>query len=357
MNKIQPSCKTIAKEAGVSRMTVSMALRDHPRVAAETRARIKEIARRQGYTPDPNLTELMRYLRKRDISKEEPVIAILNGKRKPLRELRKDALLIREGAKERAAELGFKTEDFWLHEPGMRMKRIVQILQARGIRGIVVLPVESLNDVFSLPQEEFTGVATCAVAAKLGFNQVHPHFYQSMHVAISSLEAQGFQRIGFCITESEDERSNHLYQSYLLWHQNHSQPENRIPILSGKTISPKSLIEWVDQERPDVVLSPNLEHCQWLRDAGLDVPGDLSFAALAPASEDTGEIAQVQIGYRKIGSTAIDLLKSKLSYEALGPVNNPAVTLIRGQWVDGLSVRPKASHPKRRPERRKAAMA
>ena len=44
MQPKRPSCKTIAEEAGVSRMTVSMALRDHPRVAPETRKRIKEIA-------------------------------------------------------------------------------------------------------------------------------------------------------------------------------------------------------------------------------------------------------------------------------------------------------------------------
>mgnify|MGYP000544242669 CR=1 FL=1 len=339
MNKVQPSCKTIAKEAGVSRMTVSMALRDHPRVAPETRERIKKIARRQGYTPDPNLTKLMRYLRKRDISKEEPVIAILNGKRTPLSKLSKDSLLIHEGAKERAEELGFKTEDFWLHEPGMRMKRIVQILETRGIRGIIVLPVDSLQDVFSLPLEHFTGVATCAVAAKLGFNQVHPHFYQSMHLGVSSLIKHGFKRIGFCITETEDERSNHLYQSYLLWHQSSTPAKTRVPILSNKTISKKELIAWVKKGKPDVVLSPNIEHYQWLKEAGFKIPEDLSFAALAPAIEETGEIAQVQIGFRKIGATAVDLLKSKLANEQVGPLQNPAVTLIRGEWASGTSVK------------------
>ncbi|MDQ8183105.1 LacI family DNA-binding transcriptional regulator [Pelagicoccus sp. SDUM812005] len=343
MNKVQPSCKTIAKEAGVSRMTVSMALRDHPRVAPETRERIKEIAKRQGYTPDPNLTELMRYLRKRDISKEEPVIAILNPKRAPLKKLCKDSLLIREGVKQRAEELGFKTEDFWLHEPGMRLKRIVQILETRGIRGIVVLPVEDLHDVFSLPEENFTGVATCGVAAKLGYNQVHPHFYQSMHMGVSSLMNQGFKRIGFCITDSEDERSNHLYQSYLLWHQKNTPAKDRVPILSSKEITKDALVKWVKKGKPDVVLSPNVEHYQWLKEAGFNIPEDLSFAALNPATDDTGEIAQVRIGFRKIGATAVDLLKSKLANEQVGPLQNPAVTLIRGEWVDGKSVKaPKA---------------
>jgi len=319
-------------------MTVSMALRDHPRVAPQTRERIKRIAEEQGYTPDPNLTELMRYLRKRDISKEEPVIAILNGQRKPLAELGSSSLLVREGAVKRAEHLGFKTEDFWLYEPGMRLQRVVQILQARGIHGLIVLPVGGLDDVFSLPQEDFMGVATCGVAARLGFNQVHPHFYQAMHVGISNLTEKGFERIGFCLTDAEDIRSNHLFLSYLLWHQKNIPESNRITPLLSEEIDREGLIDWVAKERPDVVLSPNAQHYQWLQEAGYDVPNDISFAALAPGLDTDGEIAQVRIGYRKVGATAIDVLKTKLAHEQLGPTDNPAVTLIRGEWNEGASV-------------------
>lgn len=335
----RPSCKTIAEAAGVSRMTVSMALRDHPRVAAETRRRIKEIAREQGYTPDPNLTELMRYLRKRDISKEEPVIALLNAKHHPVEEFDADALLVREGAKERAEMLGFKTEDFWLNKPGMRLERTIQILQTRGIRGVVVLPVERLDYVFSFPHEDFIGVATCSVAAQLGFNQVHPHFYQSMHIGITSLVDRGFKRIGFCIDDNDDERSNHLYQCYFNWYQERIPTENRVPPLRDHNISLKSLLRWLDEHKPDVVFSPSYEHYHWLKEAGLKIPGDVSFAALSPATEEVGEIAQVQMSYRKIGATAIDILKTKLANEPLGPTDNPAVTLIRGKWVDGTSLK------------------
>ena len=337
MSQKRPSCKTIAKEAGVSRMTVSMALRDHPRVAPETRKRIKEIAARQGYTPDPNLTELMRYLRKRDISKEEPVIALLNAKKRPIQEFDKDSLLVRQGAIERARELGFKTEDFWLNEPGMRLERTIQILETRGIKGLVVLPVEKLKNVFSLPQENFIGVSTCSVAAKLGFNQVHPHFYQSMHIGIRSLSEKGYRRIGFCTTDWEDERSNHLYQCYLNWHQRQIHDSDRVEPLSQAEISKEDFLNWVDLTKPEVVYSPIIEHYTWLKEAGIKIPQEISFAALAPPSETHGEIAQVQVGYRKIGSTAIDILKTKLANEQLGPTDNPAVTLIRGEWIDGTS--------------------
>lgn len=339
MNPKRPSCKTIAQEAGVSRMTVSMALRGHPRVALETRERIKKIAARQGYTPDPNLIQLMGYLRRRDISKEEPVIALLNGQRRPIKELSAEARLIRKGAIERAEALGFKTDDFWLHEPKMRVERIVQILQTRGIRGIVVLPVESLRDVFMLPQKEFMGVATCSVAAKLGFNQVHPHFYQSMHLGVSSLVKNGFNRIGFCVTKAEDERSNHLYECYLTWYQQGIPAEDRIPALHEKEITKDSLLRWVKANNPDVVFSTNAQHYQWLQQGGYEIPGDISFALLGSAEEGLDSIARVDIGYRKIGATAVDILKAKLANEPLGPTDNPVVTLVRGEWLDGASAK------------------
>ncbi len=337
-----------------------MALRDHPRVAPETRRRIKEIAIKQGYTPDPNLTQLMRYLRKRDISKEEPVIALLNAKKRPLEEFDRDSLLVRQGAIERAEELGFKTTDFWLNEPGMRIERTIQILETRGIRGIVVLPVEKLRNVFSLPQENFIGVSTCSVAAKLGFNQVHPHFYQAMHTGIQNMAEKGYKRIGFCTTHNEDERSNHLYQCYLGWYQKSLAEATRIPPLAQEEITPDELVAWVKKTRPDIVYSPNVDHYDWLLEAGFDIPGEISFAALAPPTEDYGEIAQVQVGYRKIGATAIDILKTKLANESLGPSDNPAVTLIRGEWIDGESapgIKPKKRRKKPSSSGKKAVAA
>lgn len=307
----------------------------------------------------------MRYLRKRDISKEEPVIALLNAKKRPIEEFDADSKLVRQGAVERARELGFKTEDFWLNEPGMRLERTIQILETRGIKGLVVLPVEKLRNVFSLPQENFIGVSTCSVAAKLGFNQVHPHFYQSMHIGIKSLNEKGYNRIGFCTTDWEDERSNHLYQCYLSWHQKQIPVPDQVEPLSQPEITPEDLVKWVKRTRPEVVYSPTIDHYHWLRDAGFDIPGDIAFAALAPGIESTGEIAQVQVGYRKIGATAIDILKTKLANEPLGPSDNPAVTLIRGDWIDGESApgmtRPKKksarSSTKKTPRKKKAVPA
>jgi len=40
-------------------------------------------------------------------------------------------------AARRATELGFRLENFRLHEPGMTPARLVEVLRARGIRGVL----------------------------------------------------------------------------------------------------------------------------------------------------------------------------------------------------------------------------
>jgi DNA-binding LacI/PurR family transcriptional regulator len=56
------SQNNIAKKCGVSRMAVSLALRDSKRVSAETRKHIKQCAKRLGYNPAPYVVSLMKHL-------------------------------------------------------------------------------------------------------------------------------------------------------------------------------------------------------------------------------------------------------------------------------------------------------
>src|SRR5688572_20238737 len=48
----------IARELGVSRMTVSRAINNHPLINAETRSRVLEVARRMNYQPNQHARAL-----------------------------------------------------------------------------------------------------------------------------------------------------------------------------------------------------------------------------------------------------------------------------------------------------------
>ena len=50
---------TIGKKVGKTKATVSMALRNDPRISSKTRAQIKKVAKSLGYMPDPLLSALV----------------------------------------------------------------------------------------------------------------------------------------------------------------------------------------------------------------------------------------------------------------------------------------------------------
>ena len=53
MNERGGTLADIAREAGVHVTTVSLALRNHPRLPESTRLRLQNLAKLRGYTPDP----------------------------------------------------------------------------------------------------------------------------------------------------------------------------------------------------------------------------------------------------------------------------------------------------------------
>jgi LacI family transcriptional regulator len=53
----------IAEKLGVSHVTVSLALRNHPSISEKRRVQVRKLADEMGYAPDPHLAALAAYRR------------------------------------------------------------------------------------------------------------------------------------------------------------------------------------------------------------------------------------------------------------------------------------------------------
>src|SRR2546423_15384418 len=138
---LRPTQKDIARKAGVTQATVSLALRGHPEVSPDTVARIKAIAQKLEYSPAPYLADLSAYRKPRRPVKFQASLAWLSNY--PEGETWRNFPAFRgyfEGANIRAKELGYRLEEFKLRGRGMRASRMEQILSARNIGGILVAP-------------------------------------------------------------------------------------------------------------------------------------------------------------------------------------------------------------------------
>lgn len=117
--KKRPTIRDIAARADCHYSTVSLALRDHPKIPRKTRDLIHRIAQELNYRPDPMLSALTAYRRETQRSDDFSTLAwITNFSSK---EGWKACHISREyyrGAKREAESRGYQLEEFWLQEGG-----------------------------------------------------------------------------------------------------------------------------------------------------------------------------------------------------------------------------------------------
>lgn len=341
----QISLKHIAEKAGVSRMTVSCALRNSPKVNKDTATRIRAIAKKLGYAPDPRLTAVMAGVRGTKKKSLEP-IAWLNANQNP--SAYRDYIWLapyREGAEERCAELGYKLDEFWLRAPGMTDRRMSSILMHRGIRGVIVCPAV-LPDVSHLRLEwrHFASVSFETTVLVPRLHRVAPDYHYNILLALKMLRRLGYRRIGLFLHRQEERRSHHTYLASFRYFQSGIPPEEHTQPFIYFPFDKSSLHRWLDEERPDVVLGHHSMLVTWMRESGRRVPEDIGVAHLSLDGdcETWGGIWQHK---RRIGAQAAEQLISMIQNNRLGLPDIAYETLVPGEWRFGETLR---KHPRSR---------
>ena len=117
--KDRPHLQQIADLLGVSKMTVSRALREGTSVDPELRAKIRETAARIRYQPDSRISQLMSEIRKTRTSDYRETLAFIWTH--PSTKKTKDYFFYEgfEGARTRAESLGYKLDQFHVKEEAL----------------------------------------------------------------------------------------------------------------------------------------------------------------------------------------------------------------------------------------------
>lgn len=341
----------IAREVGVTVATVSMALRGKPGISPETALRVREAAERLGYKPDPRFSQLMRFLRTR---REAPFRAVLAWAhdfpaRDGFRWQHTHAEFF-NGARQRAAALGYKLEPFWAREPGMTGPRLARILENRGIPGVLLTTPR--RDTWCLGEVSFAGFGVAVV----GYTEWSPPFcracsnqHHTMLEMLSRLEEAGYRRIGLVLSAQDDANAEHNWLSAYLGH-HHPLPRGRRPApLLGppqKIFSRAALESWLDKQRPDCVIGHTNPLLDRIFETGRRVPDDLGFASLDLFPRDDGlDCSGIDQNSAAVGAAAVDLVVSQLAFLESGCREHPRLTLIEGAWHWGATTRQPVTGP------------
>ena len=351
MPKQAPTFESIALTAQVSKATVSLALRGSPKVKTETRKRIQKVASELGYRPNPLVSAQMSHIRSRKKRKTTTTIGFLNtwfdektGKRLKWNIIGRFA----DGARERAESLGYNFQILDFDRSRYSDSRIESILLNRQIDGLVLAPLEFSDSQFDFDWSRF---ALSAIGYFEAFGNIHRVYYDNfkgMQNLLTKLIGRGYKRIGF-ITDLEDEsRGGHFWiGSFLDYQFRKILAKDQIPILNFSVreteMTPNDyakMIDWIETNKPDVVLSFRDGFLKFFERSGYNVPKDFGYAALC-INSDMKDCAGFIQNLEDIGSTTVDIIVERLYCNERGALPEPKVTLIGGKFVEGSTIEAK----------------
>ena len=332
--------REIAARLGVSHVTVSMALRDSPRVSPATREQVKQVAAELGYRPDPMLNALAAYRNTKSVSGIHSAVAWINAWVKP-EELRgyKEFDLYWKGASECAAKFGYRLDEFRLDKQ-MPLHRLHQIFQARNIRGILLPPHGPVQPEWhDFPWDHYSVVR---FGRSLKFPPAHlvtADQLTNTFIAVSKMRERGYRRIGLITFETDlDPRGPHFTAGFLTARELLRDPE-AFPIFRIEEPVTEEVItrfrRWMDEEKPDALLS-TVEQKILLRGSGYRVPEDIPVAVTSIL--DGGADSGMDQHPEEIGRAAFLLLNSEINDGSRGIPKIFRQILVEGSWVDGSSL-------------------
>jgi LacI family transcriptional regulator len=339
----------IADQAGVSKMTVSRALRNHPNCGKKTMARIHSIALELGYKKHPLVSALMTNLRYKKESKFKPIIALLHLDQKK-EQLHPNLKNMRVGARESATIQGYDVEEFYLADLGMTTRRIMQIFNARGIHAIIFEHSSRPNIELDIDLSGYACVATKYSISKPVLNRIETSQFSSILMSVERLKTYGYKSFGLVVPTYAENISEYRRTAATLFAQKNLPEQERIPILESEAITEKALVEWMETNGPEVVISPNLETYDLLKKQGYRIPKDVAFIHQGLYQFD-GSVAGINPNWMEMGRIAANQVIDQLNRNDLGVPKHPIVTLVEGEWVDGATLPDKRiTHPETQAE-------
>lgn len=335
-----PTIKNIALAAGLSTATVSLALRGHPRIPPETRARVAEVAGDLGYRPNPLVASLMRQIRSGRRPRYQGTLAFLTMGRSRGQLLSRSHYVqaLHRGAVKQAERHGYRVETFWIENEKTDCRRLTSILRARDVRGILVPPLPDAKPLTDIDWSYFSSVALTHSLLSPRMHRVCPNQFDNMTLLLRNLEAAGYRRIGFYLDQLADHRVNRFWSSAFLRYQLGLPVRQRIPLLLTERIDGGSFHRWRERHQPDVIICPFSEVPQWLDDAGCRIPEDVGLAM--PSYDPTHpDVSHVDECPEQVGADAADILVMEISCDNQGIPKSPRTHSIGGEWRQGSTTK------------------
>jgi len=336
--------RELARLAGVSPATVSLALRDHPRISPQVRERIKALADENGYRPNPVVSTLIaqvRASRKTDYTSTIGAVLTLELRRCMEVHTFRDWLA---ACRARADQLGYGFDAFSLPDLKFSPERLTKVLDTRRIQGVAVIGPFRGGQI----PPEFDVLWQRSAVVLLGERPIRPALscvsnnqFATVILAIEELRRLGYQRPALCINPEIDRLLENRFLGGYLVGQSQLPPEARIPPFDFRPGADQAFRRWLTAHRPDAVVTLHHEIKPWLESVGMAIPRDIGLVHLDWSPKLEGWAGTDQ-NNDQLGFVAIDMLVGQLHRNEVAPPPFQKCMFIHSTWRNGTTVRQKA---------------
>jgi DNA-binding LacI/PurR family transcriptional regulator len=324
----RPTLSDIATHLGISKMSVSRALRGSAHVSVSLRERVINAAESMGYKPDPEIAKLMAHMRCSKSTKSSTPLAFIwaDQDEDSLQASSWSQELFR-GAQARAAQLGYQLEEFHLQARGMTARRLSEILEARSIPGFILSPLltRSRGHV-SMQWEKFSSVVIGLGYARPRLHRVHHHHFFGMMTALRMLKKQGYRRIGFYGGSTINERMYRAWSASFIAHHPLPQPHAAQLMSLPREPTRSDFQNWLKIAKPEVIIEGGQQLSDWLPEKAPVPIVTLGWRSDRPHVPGIDQQADV------LGAAAIDLLVSQHQQNERGIPAHPKTLMTEGVW-------------------------
>ncbi len=346
----------LARELGLSTMTVSLALRRHQRISPTTRQRVQQLAALRGFIPDPILSELGRQRWKRADPAFHGTVAVLI----PQEAAGRDPVLfegkLTAAVKTRLQQLGYSLDLFGV-DTNANPRRLARVLRHRGIVGILHTRLPGGMWLRQFPWNHFISVALNYGHSAPPLHAVVLERFPNWIELWQRLHQRGYRRPAWvCFDEPDaaDFLQNEAGRYYASRTVFGADPAPSLTLDPNTDIAGReaeqSIREWWLRESPDCLVALN----EYVYDIAIRalprgaVRGGCCLCLTGALGRWSGFVEDVT----RTAEVAVDILHSRLRLGKLGENEAPLLITIPRPWHEGQTLPDlRANRPGLRPPR------
>jgi LacI family transcriptional regulator len=311
----------VARDCGVSTMTVSYVVRGIRCVRPETEEKVKRSLKKLGYQAEPMLRALAAYRSQK--AKNQPVyratIAFLDS------EVTEFSQAFFHYAAEEARFWGYQTEYIKLPSDLKKQEQLSHRLWSRGIQGLLLGPCQREDPLHGFNLEHFALVGINAMHQMYEMNSVCMDYFQGLYLAAKQCYQMGARHIGLFLASDAEMRTGHRWLGAYCAFCDYYQIARKDWIFHpAEKPTLQQVTQWVKQKKIEVLLTlTNLQ----------DIVPTMKTVSLNDWDPHP-DWSYIQTPRDLLAREAVRLLDQCLCHHNLGRSVDTKSIFIHGKWRD-----------------------